>query len=85
MIVLPGPQIYLCGLFFVRAACAGDERTGIPFQPLYSSDGGHCKTFRDFDGNTWLSIHHPDGFPGERPKFLSLAQDTLEKLCLLVA
>ncbi|PKO14107.1 MAG: glycoside hydrolase [Chloroflexi bacterium HGW-Chloroflexi-10] len=46
-------------------------------QPLYSSDGGHCMTFRDFNGNTWLSFHHPDGFPGERPKFLPLAEDKL--------
>jgi arabinan endo-1,5-alpha-L-arabinosidase len=46
-------------------------------QPLYSADGGHCMTFRDFDGNLWLSLHHPDGYPDERPLFLPLAEDKL--------
>jgi arabinan endo-1,5-alpha-L-arabinosidase len=46
-------------------------------QPLYSEDGGHCMTFRDFNGNLWLSFHHPDRNPEERPQFLSLAEDKL--------
>lgn len=46
-------------------------------QPLYSKDGGHCMTFRDFDGNLWLSLHHPDTFPDERPKFIPLAEENL--------
>ena len=46
-------------------------------QPLYSGDGGHCMTFRDFAGNLWLSFHHPNESPDERPKFLPLAEDKL--------
>jgi arabinan endo-1,5-alpha-L-arabinosidase len=46
-------------------------------RPLYSHDGGHCMTFRDFDGKLWLSFHHPDRNPAERPKFLPLAEDVL--------
>ncbi|MBI9048768.1 MAG: family 43 glycosylhydrolase [Anaerolineaceae bacterium] len=46
-------------------------------QPLYSKDGGHCMTFRDFEGNLWLSLHHPDGFPNERPKFIPLDEEKL--------
>jgi arabinan endo-1,5-alpha-L-arabinosidase len=46
-------------------------------QPLYSVDGGHCMTFRDFNGNLWLSFHHPDRNPDERPMFLPLAEDKL--------
>jgi hypothetical protein len=46
-------------------------------QPLYCNDGGHCMTFRDFDGNPWLSFHQPNGHPHERPKFLPLAEDKL--------
>jgi arabinan endo-1,5-alpha-L-arabinosidase len=48
--------------------------------PLYSNDGGHCMTFRDFDGNLWLSFHHPDRNPAERPLFLPLAEDNLALL-----
>lgn len=47
-------------------------------QPLYSGDGGHCMTFQDFDGNTWLSLHRPNDFPNERPVFLPLSADKLE-------
>jgi arabinan endo-1,5-alpha-L-arabinosidase len=46
-------------------------------RPLYSNDGGHCMTFRDFDGTLWLSFHHPNGHPAERPIFLPLAEDEL--------
>ena len=46
-------------------------------QPLYSGDGGHCITFRDFDGSLWLSIHYPNETPHERPMFLPLAEDKL--------
>ena len=46
-------------------------------QPLYSGDGGHCMTFRDFDGNTWLSLHRPNAFPNERPLFLPLNENPL--------
>ncbi len=30
-------------------------------------------TFRDFDGNAWLSFHQPNGRPNEQPKFLPLS------------
>jgi len=46
-------------------------------EPLYSSDGGHCMTFHDFDGKLWLSLHHPNETPDERPIFLPLEDDKL--------
>jgi arabinan endo-1,5-alpha-L-arabinosidase len=46
-------------------------------RPLYGDDGGHCMTFRGFEGNLWLSFHHPDGHPLERPQLLQLAEDEL--------
>jgi arabinan endo-1,5-alpha-L-arabinosidase len=46
-------------------------------QPLYNDDGGHCMTFRDLEGNLWLSFHHPNRHPDERPKLLPLAEDKL--------
>ncbi len=46
-------------------------------QPLYSGDGGHCMTFRDFAGNLWLSLHRPNGFPNERPLILPLDERRL--------
>ncbi len=46
-------------------------------QPLYSGDGGHCMTFRDFDGYLWLSFHYPNKHPDERPKFAPLLEDKL--------
>jgi beta-xylosidase len=51
-------------------------------QPVYSGDGGHCMTFRDFEGKVWLSLHRPNDNPAERPLFLQLAAD---KLALLSA
>jgi arabinan endo-1,5-alpha-L-arabinosidase len=49
--------------------------------PLYGGDGGHCMTFRDFDGNLRLSFHHPDRNPDERPKFLTLVEEELASPC----
>ena len=46
-------------------------------QPLFDSDGGHGMTFRDFDGNLWLSFHQPNQHPNERPQLLLLAEDKL--------
>jgi len=46
-------------------------------QPLYSGDGGHCMTFRDFNGTRWLSLHRPNETPNERPIFLLLIEDKL--------
>lgn len=46
-------------------------------RPLLSKDGGHCMTFRDFNGDLRLSFHHPNGFPRERPKLLPLLETEL--------
>jgi arabinan endo-1,5-alpha-L-arabinosidase len=46
-------------------------------RPLLSKDGGHCMTFRDFDGNLRLSFHHPNRSPQERPKLLPLLETEL--------
>jgi len=46
-------------------------------EPLYSGDGGHCMTFCDFDGRTWLSLHRPNSTPNERPIFIKLEEDKL--------
>lgn len=41
-------------------------------KPLFSKDGGHGMVF-DFDGKTYISLHHPNGpFLSERPKFLEI-------------
>ena len=48
--------------------------------PLYKGDGGHCMTFRDFDGNLWLSLHRPNSTPDERPLFIPMAEDSLMPL-----
>jgi arabinan endo-1,5-alpha-L-arabinosidase len=45
--------------------------------PLYRDDGGHCMTFRDFEGKLHLSLHRPNGFPNERPIFLPLTEEKL--------
>jgi hypothetical protein len=45
--------------------------------PLYKNDGGHCMTFRDFQGALHLSLHRPNGFPNERPIFLPLSENQL--------
>lgn len=46
-------------------------------QPLFSKDGGHCMTFRDFTGKLWVSLHQPDGHPNERPRFIPLLEEQL--------
>jgi arabinan endo-1,5-alpha-L-arabinosidase len=46
-------------------------------QPLYNRDSGHCMTFRDFDGNLWLSFHQPNQNPNERPQLRQLGEDQL--------
>ena len=46
-------------------------------QPLYSDDGVHCMTFRDFEGKPWLALHHPNPTSDERPMFLPLVEDQL--------
>jgi arabinan endo-1,5-alpha-L-arabinosidase len=46
-------------------------------RPLLSKDGGHCMTFRDFNGILRLTFHHPNRFPEERPKLLPLLETEL--------
>lgn len=46
-------------------------------QPLFDDDGGHCMTFTDLNGNLWLSLHHPNDFPNERPWLLHFTEDLL--------
>ena len=44
-------------------------------KPLFSKDGGHGMVF-DFNGKTYISIHHPNGpFLSERPKFLEFKEE----------
>jgi hypothetical protein len=44
-------------------------------EPLYASDGGHCMTFRTFDGQLWLAFHRPNQSPDERPQFVPLREN----------
>ncbi|MBI1280085.1 MAG: family 43 glycosylhydrolase [Anaerolineaceae bacterium] len=44
---------------------------------LYAGDGGHCMTFRDFDGQLWLTLHSPNQSPYERPKFVLLQESDM--------
>jgi len=46
-------------------------------RPLYNGNGGHCMTFRDFDGNLWVSLHRPNETPYERPMLMPLEEDKL--------
>lgn len=44
-------------------------------EPLVSGDGGHCMTFRGFDGQLWLAFHRPNPSPNERPYFIPLREN----------
>ena len=67
--------------YVVGVARSSSGKLSGPWQqdqvPLYSNNGGHCMTFRDFEGNVWVSLHHPDEFPLERPRFIPLMEDKL--------
>lgn len=43
-------------------------------EPLYAGDGGHCMTFRTFDGQLLLAYHRPNPTPHERPYFVPLRE-----------
>lgn len=43
-------------------------------EPLYARDGGHCMVFRALDGQLWLTFHHPNRSPDERPQFVPLRE-----------
>lgn len=38
--------------------------------PVYGRDGGHGMLFRDFGGQLWMTLHHPNDTPNERAKWL---------------
>lgn len=42
--------------------------------PLYAGDGGHCMTFRTFEGDLRLAYHRPNPSPDERPFFVSIRE-----------
>ncbi|MCA0453630.1 MAG: glycoside hydrolase family 43 protein [Chloroflexi bacterium] len=44
-------------------------------KPLYVGDGGHCMTFRTFDGQLLLAYHRPNASPNERPYFAQLREN----------
>lgn len=73
------------GGYTVGTACSDSGDILGPWQqeevPLYAGDGGHCMTFRTFDGQLWLALHYPNPSPEERPLFLPL-RETEETLKL---
>jgi len=38
--------------------------------PIYGRDGGHGMLFHDFNGRLWMTLHHPNDTPNERPLWL---------------
>ena len=40
--------------------------------PIYRRDGGHGMLFRDFAGRLWMTLHHPNDTPNERPVWLKV-------------
>lgn len=44
-------------------------------EPLYAGNGGHCMTFRTFDGQLLLAYHRPNPSPDERPYFVLLQEN----------
>jgi arabinan endo-1,5-alpha-L-arabinosidase len=43
-------------------------------QPIYGKDGGHGMLFRDFNGRLWMTLHHPNNSPNERPTWLEVRE-----------
>ena len=42
--------------------------------PIYTRDGGHGMLFHDFAGRLWMTLHHPNDTPNERPLWLEVAE-----------
>lgn len=42
--------------------------------PLWSKDGGHGMIFRDFDGQLFIALHHPNNTPDERSVFIKIKE-----------
>lgn len=66
------------GDYAVGAAVSDSAEITGPWQqlhePVYAGDGGHCMTFRDFEGQLMLAYHRPNGTPNERPYFVPLRE-----------
>ncbi len=43
--------------------------------PIYSRDGGHGMLFHDFEGRLWLTLHHPNHTPNERPVWIEVTEN----------
>jgi arabinan endo-1,5-alpha-L-arabinosidase len=43
-------------------------------EPLYGKDGGHGMLFEGFDGRLWMTLHHPNNTPNERPMWLEVVE-----------
>ncbi len=43
-------------------------------QPIFGKDGGHGMLFRDFNGRLWMTLHHPNDSPNERPTWLEVVE-----------
>ncbi len=42
--------------------------------PVYGKDGGHGMLFRDFEGRLWMTLHHPNDSPFERPVWFEVVE-----------
>jgi hypothetical protein len=43
-------------------------------RPVYGKDGGHGMLFRDFSGRLWMTLHHPNNSPFERPVWFEVVE-----------
>ena len=43
-------------------------------QPAYGRDGGHGMLFRTFDGRLFMTLHHPNDTPNERPVWVEVSE-----------
>jgi hypothetical protein len=43
-------------------------------EPLWTKDGGHGMIFRAFDGRLFITLHHPNNTPEERPLFVGIEE-----------
>lgn len=64
---------YAVGMAVSKTGHLHGEWEQVP-EPLYAGDGGHCMTFRTFEGELMLAYHRPNKTPGERPYFVPLKE-----------
>jgi len=43
-------------------------------EPLFAENGGHAMIFDTYDGRKMLSLHAPEYFPQERPRFYEVKE-----------